>query len=141
MPATIIDNQGPLLVCSATGLQRSCRWTVCLPGAGPRSIIQLLPAINDGYLARWALAVDSAKHPSPERLARAIAMTCSPAGTAPASCIDGLAPWTCNRTQRSPTCSRRADREDQTFEVLVPVTSVPDHQTLASHLAVIVEPS
>jgi hypothetical protein len=135
MPATIIDKPRGIACVSAMGLRRSCRWTVCLSRSWPA--ISYPPSSGDQrcYLARWTLAVDSAKHPSPERLARAIAMTCSTAGTAPASCIDGLAPWTCNRNQRSPTCSRRADREDQTFEVLVPVTSVPDHQALASHLA------
>jgi hypothetical protein len=100
MPATIIDKpRGIAYVFQRRVYRAVVAGRSALPGAGPRSP-PASSAINDGYLARWALAVDSAKHPSPERLATAIAMTCSTAGTAPASCIDGLAPWTCNRTQR-----------------------------------------
>ncbi|MCP3799233.1 hypothetical protein NLX83_08185 [Allokutzneria sp. A3M-2-11 16] len=38
-----------------------------------RRLVQLMPLITNGYLGRWASAVDSARTPSPERLARAVA--------------------------------------------------------------------
>ncbi|MGQ0717607.1 MAG: hypothetical protein ACT4NP_09885 [Pseudonocardiales bacterium] len=56
-----------------------------------RRLIQLMPMMTNGYLPRWATAVDSAQHPAPERLARAIATysTYSTVDTAPGNCTVG----------------------------------------------------
>ncbi|SFB06943.1 hypothetical protein SAMN05216266_104162 [Amycolatopsis marina] len=103
-----------------------------------RRLIELLPSIKQGYLSRWADSVDSANPPSPERLARALATYLLDCGhstgrlhgwarklsmNADATLVDLLA-----------GACQLAEQRDQTFEVIVPFMSVPDHESLASHL-------
>lgn len=104
-----------------------------------RRLIQLLPMIADGYLSRWALAVDSPQPPSPERLARAIATHLLDSGHSNGS----LHRWA-RALSTNPDASIGdllteatvlAERTDQEFEVLVPFISVPDPGRLAAHLS------
>ncbi|MGH3867291.1 MAG: hypothetical protein ACRDQ4_14335 [Pseudonocardiaceae bacterium] len=93
--------------------------------------------MND-YLPRWAAAVDAAQRPSPERLARAVATHLLDCGHSSGQ----LHRWS-RALSREPDAtladlltgaSKLADQDDRDFEVMVPFVSVPDHQTLASHL-------
>jgi hypothetical protein len=103
-----------------------------------RRLIQLMPAIMNDYLARWATSVDSARRPSAERLARAIATHLLDCGHSSGQ----LRRWT-RALSKQPDAvladllsgaSELADQDDQDFEVLVPFVSVPDYQGLAAHL-------
>lgn len=103
-----------------------------------RRLSQLMPAIRNDYLTRWAISVDSARCPSAERLARAIATYLLDCGHSSGQ----LHRWARAMSVQSgatladllSSASRLAEQEDQDFEVLVPFVSVPDHQQLASHL-------
>jgi hypothetical protein len=103
-----------------------------------RRLIQLMPMIRTDYLRRWAEAVDSAKPPSAERLARAVATYLLDCGHSSGQ----LHRWARALSQQPGArladllteAATLADQDDQTFEVLVPFVSVPDHQTLAAHL-------
>jgi hypothetical protein len=103
-----------------------------------RRLIQLMPAIMNDYLPRWATSVDSVKRPSPERLARAIATHLLDCGHSSGQ----LHRWTRALSMESDAvladllsgASELADQDDRDFEVLVPFVSVPDHQDLAAHL-------
>jgi hypothetical protein len=103
-----------------------------------RRLIQLMPMIMNGYLPRWATAVDSAKYPAPERLARAIATYLLDCGHSSGQ----LHRWARALSMQPDATladlltavSKLADQDDRDFEVLVPFVSVPDHQDLAAHL-------
>ncbi|SDU37673.1 integrase [Jiangella alkaliphila] len=103
-----------------------------------RQLIQLIPAITDGYLDRWAAAADSAARPSPERLACAIAAHLLDLGHSSGQ----LHRWA-RAVNAEPDATLRdvfdgavklAARPDADYEVVVPFLSVPDHQQLASGL-------
>ncbi len=90
----------------------------------------MLPMIANGYVHRWAAAVDTERPPSPERLTRAIATHLLDSGHSSGS----LHRWVFALT-RNPDATigdvltgaaELATRADQAFEVLVPFTSVPD---------------
>jgi hypothetical protein len=104
-----------------------------------RRLIQLMPAIRNDYLSRWAAAVDSANPPSPERLARAVATYLLDCGHSSGQ----LHRWARALSLQTDAtladllteAGTLADQDDQDFEVLLPFVSVPDHQTLATDLA------
>src|SRR5207249_2673749 len=99
-----------------------------------RRLVQLLPMIQDGYLARWALAVDTDRPPSPERLARAIATHLLDCGHS----SGWLHRWARGLSARPEAAladlftqmDQLAEQEDRAIEVLVPFISVPEHQSL-----------
>lgn len=103
-----------------------------------RRLVQLMPMITNGYLPRWATAVDSATHPSPERLARAVATYLLDCGHSSGQ----LHRWARALSMQPGATladlltdvSKLADQDDRDFEVLVPFLSVPDQQDLAAHL-------
>jgi hypothetical protein len=103
---------------------------------GRRRLIQLIPMITNGYLPRWATAVDSAEHPSAERLARAIATYLLDCGHSSGQ----LHRWVRALSVQSDAtladllddASKFADQDDRDFEALVPFVSVPDHQDQAA---------
>lgn len=103
-----------------------------------RRLTLLLPAIKDGYLSRWAESVDGVKPPSPERLARALATCLLDSGHSSGRLHHwarrlGLCPDVTLADLLSGACEL-AEQPDQTFDVLVPFISVPDHEALASQL-------
>lgn len=103
-----------------------------------RRLVQMLPMITDGYLRRWAAAVDTEKSPSPERLARAIATHLLDSGHSSGS----LHRWAFGLSKNTDATVSDllagavdlAELADQEFEVLVPFVSVPDPGRLADHL-------
>lgn len=103
-----------------------------------RRLIQLMPVITNGYLPRWVSAVDSAERPSAERLARAVATHLLDCGHSSGQ----LHRWARALSMEPDAtladlladASQLANQDDRDFEVLVPFVSVPDHQSLASHL-------
>ncbi|MGW3993205.1 hypothetical protein ACWEF6_06925 [Amycolatopsis sp. NPDC004772] len=125
-----------------TGLFRS---KLPADGRDRRRLVQLLPSIRHGYLNRWAASVDSADPPSPERLARTVATYLLDCGHSSgylnrwavalredqAATLEGLLDGACHL----------AEQQDQEFEVLIPFVSVPDHDSLASHLEEWLNPS
>jgi hypothetical protein len=103
-----------------------------------RRIKQLMPMIADGYLRRWMDGVETPKRPSPERLARAVATHLLDRGWSSGR----LHRWV-RETAALPDATLRhlleyaadlAECDDSEFEVLVPFTSVPNHQFLAAGL-------
>jgi hypothetical protein len=101
-----------------TGLLRS---GLAPDGRDRRRLVQLMPAITDGYRLSRVLAtylLDRGR--SSGQLHRWIR---APSSEQDATLADLLTDST-----------RPADQQDQAFEVLVPFVSVPDHQTLAAHL-------
>lgn len=107
-------------------------------GRERRRLIQLMPAIRRGYLERWAASVDSAKPPSPERLARTVATYLLDCGHSSGY----LNRWAAGFRERPDAtledllhdACRLAEQRDREYEVLIPFVSVPDHANLASHL-------
>lgn len=103
-----------------------------------RRLIQLMPMIRNNYVPRWVTAVDLEPPPSAERLARAVATYLLDCGHSSGQ----LHRWVRTLCLQPETrlvdlltqAVTLADQEDQSFEVLVPFVSVPDHQTLAAHL-------
>ncbi|WP_344873944.1 hypothetical protein [Allokutzneria multivorans] len=103
-----------------------------------RRLVQLMPLITNGYLGRWAGAVDSTKTLSPERLARAVATHLLDCGHSSGY----LHRWArALSTDSDATLAdllhdacRLADQDDRAFDVLVPFVSIPDKQSLAKHL-------
>lgn len=103
-----------------------------------RRLIQLMPVITNGYLQRWATAVDAARYPSPERLARAVATYLLDCGHSSGQ-LHRWARWLSMQPDATladllTEASKLADQDDRDFEVLVPFVSVPDYQDLAAHL-------
>lgn len=107
-------------------------------GRERRRLRQLLPTVRQGYLHRWAESVDSSNPPSVERLSRSVATFLLDCGHSPGY----LNRWAARLHKEShvtlhdllaEACDL-AEQEDQVFEVLIPFVSVPDHESLASHL-------
>lgn len=125
-----------------TGLLRS---KLPADGRDRRRLVQLLPSIRQGYLNRWAASVDSAKPPSPERLARSLATYLLDCGHSSRY----LNRWAAQLRKDSAStlgdlldgACRLAEQANQEFEVLIPFVSVPDHESLASHLDEWLNPS
>ncbi|WP_143261522.1 integrase [Allokutzneria sp. NRRL B-24872] len=103
-----------------------------------RRLVQLMPLVTNGYLERWASAADSAKTPSPERLARAVATHLLDCGHSSGYLHRWVRALGANRditlADLLRDACRLAEQEDRDFEVLVPFISVPDRQSLAEHL-------
>jgi hypothetical protein len=114
-------------------------------GRDRRRLVQLLPSIKQGYLNRWAASVDSAKPPSAERLARCLATYLLDCGHSSGH----LNRWAVQFRKESNSTLKDlldsacalAEQVDQRYEVLIPFISVPDHESLASHLPEWLAPS
>lgn len=118
-----------------TGLLRS---NLAPNSAERRQLHQLLPLIIVGYLDRWRGAIDAGSLPSAERLARAIATHLLDLGHSSGQ----LHRWVRTLIEKPGTtlgdlldsACDIARQPENTYEVLVPFLSVPDHQRLAAHL-------
>ncbi|MFF3039191.1 integrase [Arthrobacter citreus] len=109
-------------------LQVVLRSDLVLGGRTHRQLRQLTEMIEDGYLQRWTVAVHSGRRPAPERVARAVAAHLLDMGYSPGhlrAWIRDLANAGADLTEILGSAQGLATGQIQTYDVLVPFTSVP----------------